>query len=83
MKQLAWGLGLGAAILSLAFLAPAAAKRAQDDESVPEVVRVARRTIGSFVKSTGVVKPRIGAEVAAGRWNSRRVEMPLITLRRP
>jgi len=29
-------------------------------------VRVTRRTIGSFVKATGVVKPRIGAEVKVG-----------------
>ena len=66
MKKLAWGLALGAVALPLAFLAPAAAKRAQDDSPVPAVVRVTRRTIGSFVKATGVVKPRIGAEVKVG-----------------
>jgi HlyD family secretion protein len=31
-----------------------------------EIVRVTRRTLGSKVKATGVVKPRIGAEVKVG-----------------
>src|SRR5687768_16725450 len=66
MKKLAWGLGVGAVAISLAFLGPALAKRAQEDAPAAEVVRVARRTIGSSVKATGVVKPRIGAEVKVG-----------------
>jgi RND family efflux transporter MFP subunit len=66
MKKLTWFLGLGAVALPLALLAPAATKRAREDESRGEVARVARRTIESSVKATGVVKPRIGAEVKAG-----------------
>jgi macrolide-specific efflux system membrane fusion protein len=31
-----------------------------------EVVRVVRRDIGSFVKATGIIKPRVGAEVRVG-----------------
>ena len=66
MKKLAWGLAVGALAIPLAFLGPAAAKRAQDEAPAGEVARVTRRTIGSFVKATGVVKPRIGAEVKVG-----------------
>jgi len=65
MKKLVWGLAAGIVALPLVFLGRAAAKR-QQEEAPGEVVRVARRTIGSSVKATGVVKPRIGAEVKVG-----------------
>jgi HlyD family secretion protein len=66
MKKLAWGLAVGALALPLAFLGRAAAKRGREEPPAGEVVRVTRRTIGSSVKATGVVKPRIGAEVKVG-----------------
>src|SRR5687768_15246226 len=66
MKKLAWGVVTSIAALPLAFLGRAAVTGGQDREPRPEVVRVARRAMGSTVKATGVVKPRIGAEVRVG-----------------
>jgi RND family efflux transporter MFP subunit len=66
MKKLAWVLGLAAVAVPAALLAPAAARRAREDAPARETARVGRRTIASFVKATGVVKPRIGAEVKVG-----------------
>jgi RND family efflux transporter MFP subunit len=66
MKKLAWGLAVGVMALPVVFLGRAAAKRQQEEAPGAEVVRAARRTIGSSVKATGVVKPRIGAEVKVG-----------------
>jgi RND family efflux transporter MFP subunit len=66
MKKIAWGVALGGVAISLALLPSATAKRVKEDSAVPEVVRVTRRTIGAFVRATGVVKPRIGAEVKVG-----------------
>jgi RND family efflux transporter MFP subunit len=66
MKKLAWGLTVGALALPLLFLGRAAAKRAKEAAPLGQVARVTRRTIGSSVKATGVVKPRIGAEVTVG-----------------
>jgi RND family efflux transporter MFP subunit len=66
MKKLAWGLGVGVLAVSVAFLARAAARRGREQAPGAQVVRVERRTIGSSVKATGVVKPRIGAEVKVG-----------------
>jgi RND family efflux transporter MFP subunit len=66
MKKLVWGLAAGTAALLLVFLGRAAATRGKEPAPGGEAVRVARRTIGSSVKATGVVKPRIGAEVKVG-----------------
>jgi RND family efflux transporter MFP subunit len=66
MKKRAWGLAAGALTLSVALLATAAARWARDEPPPPALARVTRRTIGSFVKATGVIKPRIGAEVKVG-----------------
>jgi len=66
MKKLAWALTVGALAVPLVFLGRAAAKRGQEETPGGQVVRVTRRTIGSFVKATGIVKPRIGAEVKVG-----------------
>jgi RND family efflux transporter MFP subunit len=66
MKKLAWGLTVGALVVPLVFLGRAAAKRGQEEAPGRQVVRVTRRAIGSSVKATGLVKPRIGAEVKVG-----------------
>ena len=67
MKKLHWAWPWGPLAVPLAFLGRAAATRGQEARRPPdEIVRVARRTIGSAVKATGVVKPRIGAEVKVG-----------------
>jgi RND family efflux transporter MFP subunit len=67
MKKLVWGVASVAVAMPLAFLGRAAATRGQDPPPSPgDVARVARRTLSSTVKATGVVKPRIGAEVKVG-----------------
>lgn len=61
---------LGTLVLGLAIVAVAAARlarnRADSTTAGTETVRVTRRDIGSFVKATGIVKPRVGAEVRVG-----------------
>jgi macrolide-specific efflux system membrane fusion protein len=64
MKKLGWTIGVLLAA-ALGLLGRAAA-RGRQTAPRPEIVRVARRTIGSAVKATGVVKPRVGAEVRVG-----------------
>jgi RND family efflux transporter MFP subunit len=66
MKKLAWGLAALAAVVSLTLLARTAATRGEETAAPGEIVRVGRRTLASTVKATGVVKPRIGAEVKVG-----------------
>jgi RND family efflux transporter MFP subunit len=66
MRKRTWAVGLAAVAVPLALLASARAKRDPDASGPRETVRVGRRTIGSFVKATGVVKPRVGAEVRVG-----------------
>ena len=66
MKKLLWGLATAALVLSLVVVGRAAATRGQEPAGHGEVVRVARRSIASTVKATGVVKPRVGAEVKVG-----------------
>lgn len=66
MKKLAWGLAVGVLVVPLVLLGRAAVTRGSERAPAGEVVRVERRTIGSSVKATGVVKPRIGAEVKVG-----------------
>jgi RND family efflux transporter MFP subunit len=66
MKKVAWGLAVGVVAVPLAFLGRATATRGPEEAPGGEVVRVTRRTIASSVKATGVVKPRIGAEVRVG-----------------
>jgi RND family efflux transporter MFP subunit len=65
-KKLAWGLASVAVAVPLTLLARAAATRGQEPAPAGDVARVARRTVGTTVKATGVVKPRIGAEVKVG-----------------
>jgi HlyD family secretion protein len=66
MKKLAWGLITAIVVGPLVFLGRAAVTRDQDTLPRKETARVARRTLASAVKATGVVKPRIGAEVKVG-----------------
>ena len=68
MRKLAvGGLLLAAAAVALGVLAPGGAgSRAAADAARAEVVRAARRDLGAEVKATGVVKPRVGAEVRVG-----------------
>ena len=66
MKKLAWSLASLAVAVPLGLLGWAAATRGQEPAATGEVARVARRTLGSTVKATGVVKPRVGAEVKVG-----------------
>jgi RND family efflux transporter MFP subunit len=66
MKKLAWALGAGILAIPVVFLGRAAATRGREPALGGEIVHVDRRTIGSAVKATGVVKPRIGAEVKVG-----------------
>jgi RND family efflux transporter MFP subunit len=66
MRKRAWAVGLAVVAVPLALLASARARRGTEEATARETVRVGRRTIGSFVKATGVVKPRIGAEVKVG-----------------
>jgi RND family efflux transporter MFP subunit len=66
MRKRAWAVGLAVVAVPLALLASARVRRGADETTTRATVRVARRTIGSFVKATGVVKPRIGAEVKVG-----------------
>jgi HlyD family secretion protein len=66
MTKLAWGLITAVVAGPLVFLGRAAVTRGQDTLPRKETARVARRTLASTVKATGVVKPRIGAEVKVG-----------------
>src|SRR5690349_5050436 len=63
-------LALGAIALVIVAISALALVRvrtsAADDGSSAESVRVTRRDIGSVVKATGVIKPRVGAEVKVG-----------------
>jgi RND family efflux transporter MFP subunit len=63
MKKRAW---VAVATVAVVSLGRAAATRREDRPVGRDVVRVARRTLASGVKATGVVKPRIGAEVKVG-----------------
>lgn len=67
MRRLIWAGGI-VALLALAGLALArtGASRAPDLETGAATVRVARRDIAAQVKATGVIKPRVGAEVKVG-----------------
>jgi RND family efflux transporter MFP subunit len=67
MKKLVLGLGIiGAIAVAAILLGRGASARDADRLQGTEVVRVARRDIGSAVTATGVVKPMIGAEVRVG-----------------
>src|SRR3954451_16955886 len=57
---------LGAIAAAVVVLGRAASSRGGDRLRGAEIVRVARRDAESVVTATGVIKPRIGAEVRVG-----------------
>jgi len=68
VKRVVWG-GVGLVVIVIAGLALArtGATRAVDPaSSAATVVRATRRDIASQVKATGVIKPRVGADVRVG-----------------
>jgi len=67
MRKIVLGLAIvGAVAAAAVLLGRTAATRGDDRLRDAEVVRVARRDIGSAVTATGVIKPMIGAEVRVG-----------------
>jgi RND family efflux transporter MFP subunit len=67
VKRLAWIVGVVVALGLAGFaLARANAPRTDDALNGATAVRVVRRDIGTVVKATGVIKPRVGAEVRVG-----------------
>ncbi|MEP7343872.1 MAG: efflux RND transporter periplasmic adaptor subunit [Gemmatimonadaceae bacterium] len=67
MKRLAW-IVVVIGVLAVAGFALARANSAPSDSTLGSAtsIRVARRDIGTVVKATGVIKPRVGAEVRVG-----------------
>ena len=68
MKRAVWiSAGVvGIAVAGLAVARTGAPRTADPSANSASVVRVTRRDIGSQVKATGVIKPRVGAEVRVG-----------------
>jgi len=67
MKRLVWGMGAAVVVASSALvLRRSASAGAADPGIAARTVRVERRDVGSVVKATGVIKPRVGAEVRVG-----------------
>lgn len=65
MKRLVWGAVVIGAATAIVLLTRAATS-AEDAIENSTFVRVARRDIASVVKATGVIKPRVGADVRVG-----------------
>jgi RND family efflux transporter MFP subunit len=65
MRRFILGLGIAGAIAVAAVLLGRTPSD-QGPQQGADVVRVARRDIGSAVTATGVIKPRVGAEVRVG-----------------
>ncbi|MEO6528694.1 MAG: efflux RND transporter periplasmic adaptor subunit [Gemmatimonadaceae bacterium] len=69
MKRLVWG-AIGVVVVASTALAVRRKVGGSTSAGVPadgmQVVRVVRRDVGSVVKATGVIKPRVGAEVRVG-----------------
>jgi HlyD family secretion protein len=67
LKKVAFAVVGLAAIGVAAFLwSRAVWTQSEEDAAGTEVVRVARRDVGYVVKATGIIKPRVGAEVRVG-----------------
>jgi RND family efflux transporter MFP subunit len=65
-KLLLIGIAVGALAAAAVVWGRAAATRSDETLRDAQVVRVARRDVGTSVKATGVIKPTIGAEVRVG-----------------
>ena len=66
-RKVAWGVAALAVAVPVLLLGRSATTPEQPPGAArEEAARVARRTIGSHVRATGVVKPRVGAEVKVG-----------------
>jgi HlyD family secretion protein len=65
-KLLITGFVLGAVALGAVAFVRVFAKQSNNAVQNAETVRVVRRDVGSVVKSTGVIKPMVGAEVRVG-----------------
>lgn len=67
MKRIAFAVTALAALGVGAFLwSRAAISQSREHDAGPRTVHVARRDIGYVVKATGIIKPRVGAEVRVG-----------------
>jgi hypothetical protein len=66
MNRLVWTAVILAAVASGTVMLGRAASTQAKNTLDGEVVRVARRDVGSVVKATGIIKPRVGAEVRVG-----------------
>src|SRR6266498_1900502 len=54
------------AVAAVVFFGRAFTARSTPPPGGDEVARVTRRNVGAVVKATGVIKPRVGAEVRVG-----------------
>lgn len=59
-------IGLAAAAVAAFLWGRAVWTESDEGAAATQVVRVARRDVGAFVKATGIIKPRVGAEVRVG-----------------
>jgi RND family efflux transporter MFP subunit len=67
MKRLAWAaVSFGVVGSGIVVLGRAGFTQVKDPLDSAAIVRVARRNVGSVVKATGIIKPRVGAEVRVG-----------------
>src|SRR5688500_7119972 len=65
MRKLAWGLAVLAALAAVVFVLERSAAKPLPDQPSKVEVRAARGD-RSVVKATGIIKPRVGAEVRVG-----------------
>jgi HlyD family secretion protein len=67
MRKLVLGsVGVSSAVAAVVLLARAYTPGFEQPVRGAEIVRVVRRDVGSIVKATGIIKPRVGAEVNVG-----------------
>ena len=66
MKKLLAGSLAVVAIAAAIVFSRTLAARSEPSPGGAEIVRVARRNVGAVVKATGLIKPRVGAEVRVG-----------------
>ena len=68
MRKFLWAVGAAAALVlsTVAVVRGARSTGTDSPTGDAQVVRVARRDVGAVVKATGVIRPRVGAEVRVG-----------------